>query len=150
MQDFIHFLHDFVFFLQNTYCHKQDEKGNKVIAKELFSGRNTLLLFINTNCPRCKSLLPHLMKIKTNYDINFILVNTDRLADDNHIKSVIGDQITYIRSTQISSSYFVHVVPYAVLVNNIGEVKLSSQISNINSLFNMLINEESFIKENLG
>lgn len=119
------------------------ENGNKVIAKQLFSEKNTLLLFISTNCPICKTLLPNLEKITNNYDINFILINGDNVSDDNHIKSTLTKNLTYIRSPQITKTYFVNTVPHAVLVNGNGKIELSSKLSNISSLFNMLINERN-------
>ncbi|WP_143286851.1 TlpA family protein disulfide reductase [Caenibacillus caldisaponilyticus] len=121
------------------------ENGNKVVAKELFKKKNTLLLFISTNCPVCKSFLPHLKKITENYDINFILINHDTLNDDTHIKKALNNELYYIRSSHVSQIYLIHAVPHAILVNTKGKIELSSPLSNINSLFNMLINQEHLI-----
>lgn len=120
------------------------DKGEKVIAKNLFSNRNTLMLFISTNCPTCKSLLPDLKTLSSNYNINFAIINSDELSNDAHIsEKVDSSNIIYIRSNSITSLYFIQNVPFGVLIDEGGTILLSNYIKGTNVLYNMLLNENS-------
>lgn len=120
------------------------EKGEKVIAKSLFQNRKTLMLFINSDCPNCKSLLPSLKKLSLNYNINFVIINSDELANDTHIsKKVNSSNIIYIRSNSITSLYFIRNVPFGLLIDEGGTILLSNYISGSSVLYNMLLNEDS-------
>ncbi|MBB2479816.1 redoxin domain-containing protein [Bacillus sp. APMAM] len=119
-----------------------DENGNKVISKHLFNEKHTVLLFISTHCPKCKALLQQIENAIPKYDINFVIINSDENAEDSHIKSLLKGKFTYVRSSQISQLYFIQNVPYAVVIDNDGKVELSSYLSNINSLYNLLINQK--------
>ena len=119
-----------------------DETGNKVISKDLFSKKKTLLLFINTQCPKCKAILADLNKITSYYDLNTVIINSDQAGDDSVIKSKLNDKITYIRSLQIAQAYYVQNVPYAVVIDYEGKIELNNNLSNIDSLINLLINQK--------
>ncbi|GGA77321.1 TlpA family protein disulfide reductase [Ornithinibacillus halotolerans] len=117
--------------------------GDKIISKNIISKKRTFILFINTNCPTCKSLLGDLNSISSNYDINFLLINSDNLSNDAHITKQLNDNIIYIRSNQITSLYFIRTVPHGVLIDENGTVVLSSYIKNMHVLNNMLLNEKT-------
>ncbi|GIO27416.1 TlpA family protein disulfide reductase [Ornithinibacillus bavariensis] len=119
------------------------ETGEKVISKEMFSKKRTLILFINTNCPTCKSLLADINSISSDYDINFLLINSDNVSNDDHITKQLDDSIIYIRSNQITSLYFIRNVPHGVLIDESSTIILSNYIKNINVLNNMLLNEKN-------
>lgn len=124
-----------------------DVHGEKVITKKIFSNRNTLMLFISTNCPTCKSLLPKLKKLASNYNINFLIINSDELSNDAYIsQKVDSNNIIYIRSSSITSLYFIRNVPFGILIDEDGTILLSNYIQGKNVLYNMLLNEDSTTK----
>lgn len=124
-------------------------KGHKVVAKRIFESNKTLIIFISTGCPTCKSILEHLETITSKYNLNFILINGDNISNDDHIQSKVNhlENLSYIRSTQITSLYNVRIVPYIVLLNQEGIVQISSQVNDVNSVYNALINEEQLNSE---
>lgn len=118
----------------------------KVIAKDLFKENKTFVLFISTNCPVCKSLLGDMNVIAMKYDLNFLVINSDNLSNDDHVTKQLSDRITYIRSNQIPSLYFIRKVPHAMMIDEQGQIVLTSYVSNPNALYNMLLNEENLLK----
>lgn len=117
------------------------ENGVKVLSKELFSERKTFILFIKTSCPICKSLLEDYNHISENYDINFLLINSDELSNDDLITKQLNKNITYIRSNQITSLYLIRTVPHGILIDTEGVVELSTHVKNVNVLHNMFLSE---------
>lgn len=121
-----------------------DERGEKVILKDLFNKKKTLVLFMKTSCPVCKSLLPSIKEITKHYDVNFLLINSDNTEDDQEITNHLQPGgVTYIRAPQIAQSYFIREYPYAVLIDNEGKIELHTRLKNFNGLWNMLINQKS-------
>lgn len=121
-----------------------DEQRKKVILKDLFNKKKTLILFMKTSCPVCKSLLPSIKDITRYYDVNFLLINSDNTEDDQEITDHLQpDSLTYIRAPQIAQSYFIREYPYAVLIDDEGKIELHGKLNNFNSLWNMLINQKS-------
>ncbi|GIN87316.1 hypothetical protein J6TS2_37020 [Heyndrickxia sporothermodurans] len=121
---------------------ENDHNGDKIISNEILSTNNTLLLFINTNCPTCKSLLPELHRIKKKYSINLILVNTDEQHEDNSIVNHLNEEIIYIRSNKLMRLYSITTVPYGILINEDKTIQQISELKNSNGLWNMLLNVE--------
>ncbi|MBN6205683.1 redoxin domain-containing protein [Ralstonia pickettii] len=120
-----------------------NEKGIKVIAKNLYNKRKTLILFISTNCPVCKEILTDIKNVTSNYDLNFLIINSDELSNDKHITEKIDhSKVNYIRSNQITSLYFIRNVPYGLLIDERGIISLSNYIKDVNVLYNMLLNEQ--------
>lgn len=115
--------------------------GRKVILRELFSHRKVLLLFINTTCHTCKSILPDLKKVVENWDIHIVVINTDKHSNDEEIQAMLPSDIEYIRSVDIMEAYGVTKVPYAFLVNQNGMLESHRSLMNSNMLWNMLENE---------
>ncbi|MBR7796080.1 MAG: conjugal transfer protein TraF [Bacillota bacterium] len=118
-----------------------DDNGKKVIAKQLFYNKNTLILFVNSKCPICKSILGKVDLINDNYDLNIIVINNDESLDDSLIKKLLPLSITYIRSVYITTAYHVYTTPMGVLIEN-GKVKQYSKISDFYVLNNMLVSEK--------
>ncbi|MGG4166478.1 redoxin domain-containing protein [Rossellomorea vietnamensis] len=119
-----------------------DYMGNKIITKDLFYSKNTLMLFINTKCPTCKQLLKHFNVITNTYDINILIVNTDEVFDDSEIINLLPKSARYIRSSQVATNYFIYTAPTAALIEN-GNVKILNKVQHYNELFNMLISEKN-------
>ncbi|QTM97920.1 redoxin domain-containing protein [Sediminibacillus dalangtanensis] len=119
-----------------------DQNGNKIVTKKLFFGeKNTLLLFINTKCPKCKEILRQLKIIEKHYNLNILVINNDEMFDDHQVRELLPKNIFYIRSPQIPISYYIHSTPSAVLVEK-GKVKLFNKVNNFNVLLNLLVMEE--------
>ncbi len=117
-----------------------NHRGEKVISTELFSNHRTLLLFINTNCPTCKTLLPELRNIKRHYDINLVLVNTDEQHEDSLIVNHVSEDMIYLRSNKLMRLYSITTVPYGILINEDKKIEQISEMKNSNSLWNLLLN----------
>jgi thiol-disulfide isomerase/thioredoxin len=117
-------------------------KGEKVVSKQIFQKQKTLILFVNSSCPKCKSLVQNLDSIYKNYALNFLVINTDEIYDDSGIINTLPDGITYIRSSHISMTYFVHVTPTAMIISKEGVIELNSKIHKIQELINLLISQE--------
>ncbi|WP_197255888.1 TlpA family protein disulfide reductase [Paenibacillus dendritiformis] len=115
--------------------------GRKVILRELFSQRKVMLLFINTTCQTCKSILPDLKRAVENWDIHIVVINTDKQSDDEEIQAMLASGIDYIRSADIMEAYGVTKVPYAFVVNQNGILESHRSLMNSNMLWNMLENE---------
>lgn len=122
-----------------------DVNGNKVIAKKIFNENNTLLLFINTNCPTCKNILEKLTNIENNYDLNVIVINNDEIFEDSEVQKLVPESVFYIRASHITTTYLIQKTPTAIIVED-GLVKVSNQVTHINSLLNMLITENPKLK----
>lgn len=92
--------------------------GDKVILKEyLQSGRAVMLLFVNTTCMTCKSILSDMKQHISSDDTQFILINGDEQGDDASLLQLLPDQAVYVRSSQIMELYGVTVVPQAILMD---------------------------------
>ncbi|MCY9582470.1 TlpA family protein disulfide reductase [Paenibacillus alvei] len=116
-------------------------QGRKVILRELLSHRKVLLLFINTTCQTCKSILPDLERVVENWDIHIVVINTDKQSNDEEIQAMLPSGIEYIRSVDIMDTYGVSKVPYAFLVNQNGILESHQSLMSPNMLWNMLENE---------
>lgn len=122
-----------------------DTSGNKVVAKKLFYNKNTLLLFINSSCPTCKTIVENLYSIDKHYDLNILVINNDELFDDNKVKALLPKSVTYIRASHIPMTYFIQSTPTVILVEK-GLIKMINQVTNSNVLLNMLITEKIKLK----
>ncbi|HEU5138327.1 MAG TPA: thioredoxin-like domain-containing protein [Bacillales bacterium] len=117
-----------------------DYNGNKIVSSQLFKDKKTLLLFVKSTCPICKSILDKLHEIQSNYDLNFVIINSDETLDDKTITDRINDGIVYIKSGKLSQSFSVQSVPHAVLVNTQSKVDGVGPLKNQKSLVNLLLN----------
>lgn len=118
-----------------------DQSGRKVVAKKLFSEKSTLLFFAHSECPACKGILKHIQKVEQNYDINIVVINRDTLFDDSNLKKLLNDNIYYVRETFIASSYRIQSTPSVFLIDAGGVVKSTTVLKDVDTLFNMLLNE---------
>ncbi|MED0670465.1 thioredoxin-like domain-containing protein [Aneurinibacillus aneurinilyticus] len=115
-----------------------DYKGNRVILGEILSSKKVALLFINSNCPTCKSILPYLGEILNNVNVKFIIINNDTVLDDNLIKTKIPEEVIYLRSSKIANTYFVNKVPYLMVIDRDGKLEQHNYLNNVNTLANMV------------
>jgi len=123
-----------------------DIHQNKVSLRDLLQSKKVLLLFISSQCPTCKEIVPHLNKVVQTFDVHLVLINTDNTHDDRAITSQLTDNVFYIRSPYISESYFVNKVPYAMIVSQEGKLESQILVKDFKGLWNMLISEESVYK----
>lgn len=93
-----------------------DRNGKRVISKHVFERQHTLLLFIHTKCPKCKTILESLGKIESHYDINIMLINGDEMSDDQEIIKSLSKSIIYIRATHLPTTYLVQNTPTAMII----------------------------------
>ncbi|MNW45969.1 Methylamine utilization protein MauD [compost metagenome] len=116
-----------------------------VLLKDLLSKKKTLLIFINTTCVTCKTILPDINKIVENFNINVVVINGDRDSNDELILEALPTTITYIRSPETMGAYHVSQVPYAFLISQEGTLEQHGPLKSFNTLWNLLISEENLI-----
>lgn len=105
--------------------------GEKIILKEyLQSGRAVMLLFVNSTCMTCKSILSEIQQQMSSGDPQFIIINGDEQADDAALVQLLPDQAVYVRSSQIMELYGVTVVPQAILMDEHGIILQRKSLQN--------------------
>ncbi|MCC9088275.1 TlpA family protein disulfide reductase [Bacillus pumilus] len=105
--------------------------GEKVMLKEyLQSGRAVMLLFVNSTCMTCKSILADMQQQISSDDAQFIFINGDEQADDASLLLLLPDQAVYMRSSQIMELYGVTVVPQAILIDEHGIILQRKSLQN--------------------
>ncbi|TYS33121.1 thioredoxin fold domain-containing protein [Bacillus pumilus] len=105
--------------------------GEKIILKEyLQSGRAVMLLFVNSTCMTCKSILSDIQHQMSSGDPQFIIINGDEQADDAALVQLLPDQAVYVRSSQIMELYGVTVVPQAILMDEHGIILQRKSLQN--------------------
>ncbi len=113
--------------LFRSYTHS----GNKVILKEyLQNGRAVMLLFVNTTCMTCKSILSDMHQHISSDDTQFIFINGDEQGDDGLLLQLLPDHAVYLRSAQIMELYGVTVVPQAILIDEHGIILQRKSVQN--------------------
>ncbi|AIZ61786.1 antioxidant, AhpC/TSA family protein [Bacillus sp. WP8] len=105
--------------------------GEKIILKEYFqNGSAVMLLFVNSTCMTCKSILADLQQQIAGDDTQFIIINGDEQADDTPILELLPAQAVYTRSSQIMELYGVMVVPQAILIDEHGIILQRKSLQN--------------------
>ncbi|MFD2170036.1 redoxin domain-containing protein [Tumebacillus lipolyticus] len=121
---------------------KHDYQERPVVLSQLVAEKKTVLMFVNTDCPTCKSILPQLGSILSTYDLHLIMINKDNQSNDEAITSLLPESVLYLRSPQIVEAYEISKVPFGVLINQQGIIEQHSVLSDINVLRNMLLQEK--------
>ncbi len=119
-----------------------DDNGNRIIAKDLFREKSTLLIFAHSQCSTCKEVVKQLNKIEKNYDINIIVNNRDTLFDDSELKSHLPKSVHYLREEFLSSTYLVQSTPTVFLIKE-ERIAASALITKPQTLLNMLLDERT-------
>ncbi|KEP27607.1 TlpA family protein disulfide reductase [Bacillus zhangzhouensis] len=105
--------------------------GEKVMLKEyLQSGRAVMLLFVNSTCMTCKSILADMQQQISSDDVQFIFINGDEQADDASLLQLLPDQAVYMRSSQIMELYGITVVPQAIHIDEHGIILQRKSLQN--------------------
>ncbi|MGX7379226.1 TlpA family protein disulfide reductase [Bacillus sp. ESY92] len=105
--------------------------GEKVILKEyLQNGRAVMLLFVNSTCMTCKSILSDVQSQTSHDDAHVIVINGDEQADDASLLQLLPEQAVYMRSSQIMELYGVTVVPQALLIDEHGIILKRKTLQN--------------------
>ena len=104
-------------------------------------GRHTLIFFMSPTCPVCETLLPTVMRMRTEAPVPLRLV----LASDGEIephvrfraeKKLVGCR--YVLSPELGHTYAVAQLPYAVLMDRFGTVVAKGLVNtreHVESLF---------------
>ena len=119
-----------------------DEQGNRIVAKNLYREKSTLLIFAHSQCSACKEVVKQLSKIEKNYDINIIVNNRDTLFDDSELKSHIPKNVHYLREEFLASTYLVQSTPTVFLIKD-ERIAASALVTKPQTLLNMLLDERS-------
>ncbi|PCK19683.1 antioxidant, AhpC/TSA family protein [Bacillus pumilus] len=113
--------------------------GEKVILKEyLQNGKAVMLLFVNSTCMTCKSILADMQLQISSDDAHFIFINGDEQADDASLLQLLPDQAVYMRSSQIMELYGVTVVPQAILIDEHGMIFQRKSLQNAKQVEQLL------------
>jgi methylamine dehydrogenase accessory protein MauD len=118
-----------------------DSLGNKVILKKLYEHNGAVLVFINSTCSTCKTLIPEFVKINKYYDINLVVINSSE-NESNNISQVMFSNVTYIQSLEIAKSYSINKVPQIYFINNEGAIVQEGMISNKDHLWNYFVTQK--------
>lgn len=89
------------------------------------SAKSQLIFFASPDCPVCKSLLPALISAaKSESDwLNIILASDGNTQDhQGFVKQYKLDSFPYVVSEMLGKTYGVAKLPYAVLINELGEI----------------------------
>lgn len=122
-----------------------DQNGNKIISSQLYKSEKTLLLFIKSTCPVCKSILQELKKVQESYKLNYVIINIDEITDDSYVLQILKDNFIYIKSNRLSQLFSITSVPHAILVNTEGKIESAVSLKDKKSLWNLLINENTLV-----
>ncbi len=89
-----------------------------------------MLLFVNSTCMTCKSILADMQDSFSRDDAHVIFMNGDEQADDSSLLQLLPAQAVYIRSSQIMELYGVTVVPQAILIDEQGIILQRKPLQN--------------------
>lgn len=116
--------------------------GEVVIGGE--AEKVTLLFFLSSNCPVCKTLLPALTAI-ARQEADWVKVIFASDGDESEHHSLIMEHglraYPYLLSTELGMSYQISKLPYAVLIDKNGVIAahgLANSREHIESLFEAL------------
>lgn len=103
--------------------------------------RVTLLFFLSSDCPICKTLLPMVLAIAHQEKswLRVVFASDGNEADHQAMINSFGlDEFGYVLSTEVGMSYQVAKLPYCYLLDTSGEVAAHGLINNrehLESLF---------------
>ncbi|MDF9783730.1 hypothetical protein OKW10_000517 [Bacillus pumilus] len=89
-----------------------------------------MLLFVNTTCMTCKSILSDMRQHISSDDTQFMFINGDEQGDDALLLQLLPDQAVYMRSSQIMELYGVTIVPQAILIDEHGIILQRKSVQN--------------------
>jgi methylamine dehydrogenase accessory protein MauD len=104
--------------------------------------RATLLFFLSPSCPVCKKLLPILKSVSDAEGswLTIVLASDgEPLKHAAFIKNVSLESFPYVLSTELGRSYRASRLPFAVLIDNAGQIRGRGLVNNreqLESLFN--------------
>lgn len=104
------------------------------------SERSTLLFFLSTSCPICKSLLPAIKAIdKSNSNLDVIYVGDgDAIEHDKLVAREGLEGANYVLSPEVGMTFQIGKLPYAVLIDKAGTLKAKGLVNSrehLDSLF---------------
>ncbi|WP_176560410.1 TlpA family protein disulfide reductase [Brevibacillus dissolubilis] len=113
----------------------------KVTLRELFQTKKVLLMFVNSSCPTCKSILPSISQVIAQYNLHVVIINGDNAGDDSAITALLPSGVHYLRSPSVMETYFVTKVPHAMLIDQEGKLENQASLKDANGLWALLVQE---------
>ncbi len=117
----------------------------RVVLKEELSKNKVFILFINTNCPACKNIIKEIAESQDSYQGTFLVINNDTTVNDYEYIKSISDEIHYIKSPNIFTSYHINSTPYFILVDLDGNIEFVGEVSSFKQIQIMLLNEQVLV-----
>lgn len=114
----------------------QDINDNKLVLKDLIEHQKVLLLFINSECQTCQSILNNIKNLEM-YNVNIIIINND---ENLHIQEIPSNSY-YVYSPHLFSTYQISRTPSCVLVDRNQKIEFISVIEDIRQIEISIINE---------
>lgn len=111
------------------------------IGGEASDGKVTLLFFISSTCPVCKTLMPVLKSVSAHEDKWLNLVFASDGHESEHLEIIRDHDLRdypYLLSMEVGMAYQISKLPYGVLIGPNGSVAAHGLINNrehIESLF---------------
>ena len=102
----------------------QDLRGKRLDVGRVDVG-SQLLFFLAPDCPICKSLIPVLKSVgRAEKGVEIILLSDGEtpLEHERYVESQDLQQFSYVLSEPVGRAYGVSKLPYAVLINQSGEI----------------------------
>lgn len=109
------------------------------IGGERESGRDSFLLFISPTCPMCNKLLPTVMSVARDEELDVALVSDGEQEDhERFLKEHPLAAIPYVVSSAIGMRFQVGKIPYAVLLDHEGTIKAKGLVNTREHLESLL------------
>ncbi|MGO1500098.1 MAG: methylamine dehydrogenase accessory protein MauD [Marinobacter sp.] len=117
-----------------------ENRSGKPVNIGYASERATLLFFLSTSCPICKSLLPAIKAIdNSNSELDVIYVGDGDTAEHDALIAREGlKNASYVLSPEVGMTFQIGKLPYAVLIDKAGTLKSKGLVNSrehLDSLF---------------
>ncbi len=116
--------------------------GGVDVGEPSLDGRSTLLFFLSTTCPVCRTLLPALRSVaRAEASWLRVVLASDGGAREDHQRLVREQRLNsfpYVLSAPLAMQYHVAKLPYAVLIDGAGTVRAKGLVNtreHLESLF---------------
>ncbi|MBO0587577.1 MULTISPECIES: redoxin domain-containing protein [unclassified Sporosarcina] len=117
-----------------------DSNNHKIVLKDKLENSDTIMLFVNTECSSCNTLIQSISESNSKYSLPIFLINNDTSNSDFVFLELLKDKVNYIKSPQIFSNYHINITPYFVLVGMNEKIKSQGEIKDFKHLQYILVN----------
>ncbi len=107
------------------------------------AGRPQLLLFVSTNCPVCKKVLPVAKSFARGEQLSVVLVGDGDLVEQKRLIEALELQtMDYVSSPLVGMTFRVGKLPYAVLIDGDGVIRAKGLVNSREHLESLVLAKE--------